>query len=129
MIKYITNIFGRPSKRKLPISSAVVAEGRFAFVSGQGPLDPETGEFVRGSITEQTRLTLHCVKRAVEASGGTLDQVVSVRVFLQPLTNETFAEMNAVFAEFFEETKPARTTIGAQLLNIDVEIDCIVRIP
>lgn len=127
MIKYVTNIYGRPSKRNLPISSAVVAEGRFAFVSGQGPLNPESGEFERGSITEQTTLTLRCLQRAIEASGGRMEDVVSVRVFLQPLTNETFAEMNAVFAGFFPN-KPARTTVGAQLLNIDVEIDCIVRI-
>lgn len=128
MNQYITDIYG-PSKRKLPFSSAVIAEGKFAFVSGQGPYDPKLGTFVRGTITEQTTLTLHCLQHAIEAAGASLEDVVSCRVFLQPLTDETFAEMNAAYALFFPSQKPARTTVGCQLLNIDVEIDCVVRVP
>ncbi len=112
----------------LPYSPGVVAEGKFLFVSGQGPYDPELKKFIRGSIAEQTDLTLACLRRVIEAAGAKLEDVVSCRIFLQQLTETTFAEMNGAYAAFFGANPPARTTIGCQLLNIDVEIDCIVRI-
>ncbi len=83
---------------------------------------------MRGSVAEQTTLTLECLKRVILAAGAKVKDVVSCRVFLQQLTESTFAEMNAAYGAFFEGEKPVRTTIGCQLLNIDVEIDCIVRI-
>jgi 2-iminobutanoate/2-iminopropanoate deaminase len=109
-----------------PYSLAVRAAGALLFVAGQGPWDPRTQRFERGSITEQTRLTLENVRRVIETAGGSMESAVTVRVFLQPLTAETFAEMNAVYAEYWGLDKPARTTIGAQLLGLDVEIDCVV---
>ena len=121
-----------PLKRppsNLPISSGVVAEGKFLFVSGQGPYDPVTGSWVRASIGEQTRLTLECIKKIVEDAGATMNDVVSCRVFLQQITESNFAEMNEAFRKFFGKNKPARTAVGCQLLNIDVEIDCIVKVP
>lgn len=127
MNQSITNVPNVPPASG-PYSSGIVAEGRFLFVSGQGPYDPEKGCFVRGSIAEQTRLTLNCIQRIVEAAGGRMENTVSCRVFLQQLTEKNFAEMNAAYAEFFGNTRPARTTIGCQLLNIDVEIDCVVRL-
>ena len=108
-----------------PFSQAIEAEGRFLFVSGQGPYDPAAGGFVRGTIAEQTRLTLACLDRILRQAGIRRENVVSCRVYLQPLDAETFAEMNAVYQEFFGEHKPARTTVGTQLLHIDVEIECI----
>ncbi len=128
MKKCITQIPGRPAST-LPFSSGVIAEGKFLFVSGQGPSNPDGPGFIRGSIGEQTRLTLESVKRIVEAGGATMADVVSCRVFLQPLNAETFAEMNAAYALFFPSDKPVRTTVGCTLLNIDVEIDCIVAMP
>jgi 2-iminobutanoate/2-iminopropanoate deaminase len=107
----------------------VIAEGKFLFVAGQGPFDPKVGSFVRGSIGEQTRLTLESLKVVIETAGARMEDMVSCRVFLQQITEKTFAEMNEAFAEFFPGDKPARTTVGCQLLNIDVEIDCIVRLP
>lgn len=109
-----------------PYSLSVRAKGEFIFVSGQGPWDPQTNRFERGSISDQTRLTLENVRRVVEAAGGKMENAVSCRVFLQPLDTQTFAEMNAVYETYWGETKPVRTTVGAQLLNIDVEIDCVV---
>ena len=109
-----------------PYSPVVVAEGRLALISGQIPFNPQSGKIERGSITEQTRQVLQNLQRAVEAAGAALDQVVSCRVYLQSLTPETFAEMNAVYAEFFGDSKPARATVGAQLLGFDVEIEAIV---
>jgi 2-iminobutanoate/2-iminopropanoate deaminase len=109
-----------------PYSLAVAAEGKFIFIAGQGPWSPVTGNFERGTIAEQTRLTLDNIKRVIEAAGGKMENAVSARVFLQPMTEETFAEMNAVYAEYWGANKPTRTTIGAQLLGLDVEIDCVI---
>ncbi|MFY8216413.1 MAG: RidA family protein [Chthoniobacterales bacterium] len=112
-----------------PYSPVVIAEGRFAYVSGQIPFDPEAGKIIRGSITEQAEIVLSNLKRAVEATGANLADVVSCRVYPQPLTPETFAEMNAVYARVFGENKPARTTLGAGLLGFDVEIEAVVVLP
>lgn len=128
MKQAITNVPNLP-KTSSPYSPGILAEGKFLFVSGQGPYDPAQGNFVCGSIAEQTRLTLECIRKIVEAAGSTMDEVVSCRVFLQQLTEKTFQEMNAAYAEFFGEHRPSRTTVGCQLLNIDVEIDCVVRVP
>jgi len=124
----ITELPGYPPT-KLPLSHGVIAEGKFLFVAGHGPFDPKVGSFVRGSIGEQTRLTLESLRLVIETAGGRMEDMVSCRVFLQQITEKTFAEMNETFREFFPGDKPARTTVGCQLLNIDVEIDCIVRMP
>jgi 2-iminobutanoate/2-iminopropanoate deaminase len=109
-----------------PYSLAVETTGRLLFVSGQGPWDPKTEKFERGSIADQTTLTLENIKRVVEAAGGKMENVVSCRVFLQPLNEETFGSMNGVYKTYFPKDQPVRTTVGCQLLNIDVEIDCVV---
>lgn len=127
-MKYaVANIPGMP-EFNLPLSSGIIAEGRFLFVAGQGPFDPQVGRFVRGTIAEQTTLTLECIRRIIETAGGSMDDIVSSRVFLQQITEKTFAEMNGAYEKFFGPVKPARTTVGCQLLNIDVEIDCVVRL-
>lgn len=111
-----------------PYSLGVIAEGKFLFVSGQGPFDSQTGKYERGTIEEQTQLTLSNIQKIVEAAGAKLEDVVSCRVFLQPLDSSTFSRMNQVYEKFWGSHPPARTTIGCQLLNMDVEIDCIVAI-
>lgn len=125
--KYLIHVDGLP-KTGSPYSSGVIAEGKFLFISGQGPWDPAENCFVRGSVSKQTKLTLECVRRVIEEAGAKVDDVVSCRVYLQQLTEANFTEMNAAYAEFFEGNKPVRTTIGCQLLNIDVEIDCVVKV-
>jgi len=121
-------IFSTPEGNKPggPYALGVVAEGKYLFVSGQGPWCPEQKKFIRGSVYEQTKLTLENVRRIVEAAGGDIRNTVSARVYLQMHTETTWNEMNVAFEEFFGEHKPVRTTIGAQLLNIDVEIDVVV---
>lgn len=112
-----------------PYSPVVIAEGKFAYISGQIPFCPTAGMIVRDSITGQTEIVMSNLKRAVEATGATLEDVVSCRVYLQPLTTDTFSEMNAVYSRVFGESKPARTTLGAGLLNFDVEIEAVVLLP
>ncbi|MEO6846008.1 MAG: Rid family detoxifying hydrolase [Chthoniobacterales bacterium] len=111
-----------------PYSLAVIAEGKFVFVSGQLPYDPKVKAIVRGTVAEQTELSLKSMERILKGSGASLKDVVSCRVFLQTLNPEIFAEMNAVYIKFFGDHKPARSTVGVSLLGADVEIECIARI-
>lgn len=123
--KYIAEIPGIPTAAIL--SHGVISNGRLLFLSGQGPYDPQTQTFKLGSLAEQTELTLKRLQFLAEAAGGKLENAVSVRCYLQQLTEKNFATMNEVYAKFFPEgRRPARTTIGAQLNNISIEIDAVI---
>ena len=108
-----------------PYSQAIVADG-FVFVAGQGPANPSTNELELGDVRSETRRTLQNIRAILEAAGSSLRDVVRVGVFLADV--EDFDGMNAVYREFFTEDPPARTTVGAQLPKIKVEIDCIARV-
>ena len=97
--------------------------GDFLFVSGQGPLDPATGKIVGGTIEEQTARVLENIKAILEAGGATMADVVKVSAHLSDLSN--FAAYNKVYATYFPDPKPTRTTVGSQLPGIMVEIDAI----
>jgi 2-iminobutanoate/2-iminopropanoate deaminase len=113
---------------KGPYSPAVRANG-FIFVSGQGPIDPGTGEVLRGGIEQQAELVLNNIKTILEEAGSSLELVVKANVYLDQI--EDFAAMNAVYATFFPTNPPARTTIEAANLplGIGVEIDVIALAP
>jgi len=125
-MKTVINTVPNGPKAGGPYSLGVIADGKFLFVAGQGPYNPKTGKYERGTIEEQTELTLNNVKAIVEAAGGKMENAVSCRVYLQPLDTQTFEKMNGVYKTFWGANPPVRTTVGSQLLNIDVEIDCIV---
>jgi len=108
-----------------PYSLGVLASGKFLFVSGMTPFDPATGKIDRGSISRQTELVLENIKNVLAAGGASLSDVVSCRVYLSNLTPESFKEMNEVYVRYFGDSKPARATIGAQLLGFDVEVACV----
>lgn len=97
--------------------------GDFVFVSGQGPLDVETGEIVGDTIEEQTARTLENVQAILETAGATMDDVVRSTVHLSDL--DLFPRFNEVYASYFPDPKPTRTTVGSQLLKMMVEIDVI----
>ena len=107
-----------------PYSQAVAAGG-FVFASGQIPTDPATGQFVEGGITEQTEQVLRNLSKVLEAAGTGLERVVKTTVFLADMND--FAAMNEVYARFFGENPPARSTVQAARLPRDarVEIDVI----
>lgn len=91
-----------------PYSQAVRAGG-FVFVSGQLPLDPATGKLVAGGIAAQTDAALRGAGRILEAAGSGLHRAVRVTVYLADLAS--FEEMNGVYAGFFAESPPARSTV------------------
>ena len=94
-------------------------------MSGQAALDPKTSQPTGGTVAEETRTTLENVKAILEASGASMDNVIKCSVFLADIRD--FAEMNAVYSEFFGNAKPARTTVQASLPapGLKVEIDCV----
>jgi 2-iminobutanoate/2-iminopropanoate deaminase len=107
-----------------PYSHAVVANS-FVFISGQGPVNPETGA-MPDAFADQVRQTLKNVQTILEAAGSSLDDVVKVNAYVTDLTR--FAEFNDVYKEFFQDEPPARTTVATALLGILVEVDCIAAI-
>jgi len=111
--------------RPVGIYSQALVDGGFVFVAGQASLNPATNKLELGDIRSETRRTLENVRAIVEASGSSLRDVVRVGVFLADIND--FAAMNEVYQKFFPTDPPARTTVGAQLPEIKIEIDCIAR--
>jgi 2-iminobutanoate/2-iminopropanoate deaminase len=107
-----------------PYSQAIRAGG-FLFASGQIPIDPQTGQFVAGGITEQTEQVLKNLSAVLQAAGSSLDRVVKTTVFLADM--DEFTSMNEVYGKFFSENPPARATVEAARLPRDarVEIEAI----
>jgi 2-iminobutanoate/2-iminopropanoate deaminase len=118
---------GIPTPRG-PYSPAVRA-GDFVYVSGQGPIDPETNQFSFGDIRHETRVVLGNIKRILEGSGASVEDVIKCNVYL--VDGDDFVAMNEVYGEFFGETKPARTTVECKFANkqMKVEIDCVAYKP
>lgn len=106
-------------------SPGMVASGRAVFVSGQGPIID--GRIVNGSVAEETELTLRNLQSVLELAGAGLEDVVKVNVYLADIGD--FEAMDAAYRAFFTGvTLPTRTTVGAALLGIKVEIDCVAMI-
>ncbi|MEG1617435.1 MAG: RidA family protein [Bacteroidales bacterium] len=107
-----------------PYSQAIEANG-MVFISGQLPVDPATGEFAEGGITEQTTQSFKNLKAILAEAGLTTDHIVKTTVFLADMS--LFAEMNAVYAQQFGETFPARSAFAVRTLpkNALVEIEAI----
>jgi reactive intermediate/imine deaminase len=111
-----------------PYSPAVRAGG-FIFVAGQGPTDPATQKMSFGDIRHETRIVLNNIKRILEGCGASMSDVVKCSVFLADARD--FSAMNEVYAEFFGDEKPARTTVEAKFAvpEMKVEIDAIAYKP
>ncbi len=103
-----------------PYSSAIRLNG-LVFLSGQIPLDPQTGQLVTGSIEEQVSRVLENLRAVLEGARLTLDHVVKTTVFLKDMNN--FARMNETYAKYFGATPPARTTVEVARLPRDVQVE------
>ncbi|HXH27969.1 MAG TPA: RidA family protein [Candidatus Polarisedimenticolia bacterium] len=109
-----------------PYSQGIVS-GDLVFLSGQVPIDPSTGNLVPGGIEAQVARVLENLRAVLEAAGCGLPQVVRTTVYLTDLKD--FESMNAVYARYFPETRPARATVQVSALprGARVEIDAIAR--
>ena len=107
-----------------PYSQAVEVNG-MVFLSGQIPVDPATGEFVPGGVTEQTTQVFENIKNVLAEAGLTTANIVKTTVFLADMS--LFAEMNAVYAKYFEGDFPARSAVAVKALpkGALVEIESI----
>ncbi len=107
-----------------PYSQAIRAGG-FVFISGQIPVQPDTGLVVQGDITAQTHQVMKNLSAILKAAGSGLDQVVKTTVFLANL--DDFSGFNRIYEEYFGEAKPARATVQVARLpkNVLVEIEAI----
>ena len=107
-----------------PYSQAIESNG-MVFVSGQLPIDPETGVFASSDIMGQTRQSLTNMRNILESEGLYLSNVVKTTVFLSDMNN--FAAMNEAYSSFFSSPFPARSAVAVKTLPKDalVEIECI----
>jgi 2-iminobutanoate/2-iminopropanoate deaminase len=113
-----------PGQPVSPLAQAI-RYGNMLFLSGQGSLDPSTGEVVPGDIEAQTRQTLDNLMIILEAAGATSKNIVNMRVILRDVAD--FPRFNETFREYFAGEKVTRTCFGGVLhrAGIDIEIDCV----
>ena len=119
------------SKAPAPVGpySQAVRCGNMLFVSGQVPLDPESGELVLNSFAEQCHRVLLNLKIILEAGGSALGNVLKVTIYMQNLAQ--FNELNEIYSEYFDASKPARACVEVSALpkGVAVEMDAIAEIP
>jgi len=110
-----------------PYSQAIQA-GDFLFLSGQVPLDPKTGELVKGDIRQQTEQVLENIKGVLESQKLGLEDVVKVTIFLKNIEN--FNQVNEVYGTYFPSSAPARSTVEVARLprNAEIEIEAVALI-
>ena len=110
-----------------PYYQAIQA-GDFLFLSGQIPLDPKTGELVKGGIRIQTRQVLENIRGVLESQGSGMKDVVKATIFLRDIGN--FNQVNEIYATYFPSSPPARSTVEVAKLpkDADIEIEMIALI-
>ena len=119
------------SKAPAPVGpySQAVRCGNMLFVSGQVPLDPESGELVLNSFAEQCHRVLLNLKIIIEAGGSGLGNVLKVTIYLENLAQ--INELNEIYSECFDASKPARAWVEVSALpkGVAVEMYAIAEIP
>ena len=110
-----------------PYSQAIKV-GNLVYTSGQLPIDPTTGKFPEGGVKEHTRQSLLNVQAILKEIGLTMGNVVKTTVFMADMND--FADMNAVYAEFFSEPYPARSAVAVKTLpkGALVEIEVVAEV-
>jgi len=105
---------------KGPYSPAIVFD-KYVFVSGQGPVDPKTGEFLRGSAVDEFKVAVSNVKLILEEAGSSLEKALKVTLYLADM--DDFQAVNAAYKDIFGPTYPARTTLQAGRLPFDIKVE------
>jgi 2-iminobutanoate/2-iminopropanoate deaminase len=108
--------------------SQAVKQGSMVYTSGQVPLDPATGELVQGSFESMVRRVFDNLRAVLESAGAGFSDVVKATVYLTDLGD--FQKLNEIYAEYFGDHKPARSTVGVAQLpkGARVEIDLIAQL-
>lgn len=121
---YVKNISEFLERNKVPISPAIKANG-FLFISGAPPIDPDTGELVRGDVTKQTEVIMRYLEQVLTSAGSSFDKVVKVTIYAS--NSAHFRMINEVYAKYFTTHYPTRTfvTVGSWPMEFDVEIECM----
>jgi len=111
-----------------PYSHAVISNG-LVFLSGQTPVDPDTGQLVEGSIGDRTRRCLDNLAIVAAAAGAQLSDAVRVGIYVTDIS--TFKDVNEAYAPYFPADPPARSMIGVASLPLgaDIEIDMVLALP
>ncbi len=114
------------SRAALPIGpySQGIQTGNLVFVAGEKGIDPKTGKIVPGGIAAETRQTLENIRAILAEAGATLDDAVASTVHMTDLAE--FAQMNAVYAEYFGAQPPGRTTVQVAALPAGARIEITV---
>ena len=107
--------------------SQAVQSGGFIFCSGQIALEPDTGKLMDADIESETKRAMENLKAVLEAAGSSLDHVVKTSIFLRDIND--FGRVNSVYASYFKDIPPARSTVQAAALpkGAGVEIECIAQ--
>lgn len=120
----------KTSKAPDPVGpySQAISSGKMLFVSGQIPLNPDSGELVVDSFAEQCHQVLLNLKIIIEAGGSSLNNVLKTTIYMKNMTQ--FSEMNEIYSEYFNDSKPARACVEVNNLpkGVDIEIDAIAEI-
>ncbi|WP_435181342.1 Rid family detoxifying hydrolase [Halorussus sp. AFM4] len=103
-----------------PFSQGII-DGDTIYISGQGPVDPDTGEVVGDSIQEQTERTLQNIEAILQAADASLDDVVKATIFVQDMDN--YDAINNVYEGYMSEPFPARSAVQVEDLPIDIGVE------
>jgi len=98
-----------------------VRDGDRIFVSGQGPIDPDSGEIIEGDVRDEARQTIENVDAVLRAAGAGLDDVVKTTVFVRDMDN--YDAINEVYADQFSAPYPARSAVEVADLPVDIEVE------
>jgi 2-iminobutanoate/2-iminopropanoate deaminase len=106
------------------LTPAILASGRLLFISGQGPVDRVTGQFVLGDFEAQLRLTLDNLAHVAAVAGATLADAVKVNAYIRDTSN--LGRYNEIYREYFHGVRPARTTVQSDLPGFEIEIEAVI---
>ncbi len=129
MTSHKNSIFTKEAPSPVGPYSQGIRVGNLVFISGQIPINPDTGKLIEGSMQEQTRHCMDNIKAILAAAGGSLKDLVRITIYLTNMAD--FSAVNEVYANYFDLDPPARTTIQVAALpkGAAIEIDAIAYLP